>query len=366
MLQSFLETFSTLDDPRVHAKKNRHTLIDILVITVCAVLSGADDWVDVAHFGNAKQRWFARFLELPNGIPSHDTFGRVFSLLDPDAFADCFLAWMEGLSSLRSGRVIAIDGKTLRRSHGVARNPLHMVSAFCTESAMVIGQVATEEKSNEITAIPRLLDFLDLDGAILTIDAMGAQTAIVNQIHDSGGDYVIGLKANQKTLYDGAKRLFSNLGDELITHDEHDSSQGRDVLRSVSVTDELDSIAGTENWRGLRSLVLIITEQIDANGRLVIEKRYYLSSLPPDANVHAKAIRSHWHIENKLHWSLDVTFREDQSRVATNHGAQNLAVARHIALNLLRKETTTKGSLKTKRKRAGWNDDYLSLVLFGE
>lgn len=372
MLTSFIETFSGLAEPRVHENKIRHKLLDIVTITVCAVICGADDWIDVADFGKAKQGWFAQFLDLPNGIPSHDTFGRVFSMIDPEAFGSLFMSWVSQMATTTKGRVVPIDGKTLRRSHdGEDASPLHLVSAFCAANHMVLGQLATEEKSNEITAIPALLDVLDIEGATVTIDAMGAQKDIVDKIRDKGADYVIGLKTNQPKLHEGVEETFvgvdldTKASKGLDAHGTHDTSHGRDVIRGVFVTDDLSEVPAAKQWRDVRSVAMVITEFLDAKGRLKFERRYYFSSLEPDAKTHAHAIRAHWSIENSLHWVLDVTFREDYSRVRRDNGAQNLAVIRHAALNLIRQETATKGSIKTKRKRAGWDNSYLEKLLFG-
>lgn len=372
MLTSFIETFSVLADPRVHENKVRHKLLDIITITVCAVICGADDWIDIVDFGEAKQEWLGTFLELPNGIPSHDTFSRVFSMINPEAFGELFISWVSQMATRVNGRVVPIDGKTLRRSHDGGASPLHMVSAFCSEHRLVLGQVATEEKSNEIIAIPALLDILDVEGATVTIDAMGAQKDIVHRIRDKGADYVIGLKTNQPKLHEGVEETFAGVQldakatKKLGVHRSEEHGHGRDIVQQVFVTNDLSEVPAAEQWTDLRSVAMVITEFIDNKGRLTTERRYYFSSLESNAKAIAHAIRAHWSIENSLHWVLDVTFHEDYSRVRRDNGAQNLAVMRHAALNLIRQEKTTKGSIKTKRKRAGWDNSYLEMLVFSE
>jgi predicted transposase YbfD/YdcC len=371
MLSGFMETFADLPEPRVHENKIRHKLLDIVVMTTCAVMSGIDEWWFVADYARSKQRFFEQFLELPNGIPSHDTFARVFSLIDPDAFGECFVTWVTSVATCSDGRVVPIDGKTLRRSHdGDNAGPLHLVSAYCTDSALVIGQLATEEKSNEITAIPKLLDLLDVEDAIITIDAMGAQKDIVDKICDKGADYVIGLKTNQPKLHEAVERHFDGVHldteatSDLDVHVIDERGHGRERIQGAFVSSDLSSITMADEWTGLRSIVMVVTEQINKDGRLTTEKRYYLSSLGQDAKVTANAVRSHWHIENSLHWVLDVVFREDDSRVRVDNGAQNLAVMRHAALNILRQDKHSKLSVNGKTKKCGYDNDYLASVLF--
>jgi len=371
MLKSFIEAFSDLSDPRVHENKIRHKLIDIVTVTVCAVICGADDWVDITLFGHAKQKWFERFLELPNGIPSHDTFSRVFAMIDAEVFGQVFMSWVSSLATKADGRIVPIDGKTLRGSRdGDVASPLHLVSAFCADNRLVLGQLATEEKSNEITAIPALIEVLDLERAVVTIDAMGAQKEIVKAICAKGADYVIGLKTNQPKLYEGVEETFTGIHlDSKATKSIdirviNDNGHGRRIVQGAFVTGDLTEVPAAAQWENLRSVAMVITEFVDSHGRLKTERRYYFSSLEPDAEEIARAIREHWSIENSLHWVLDVTFREDSSRVRRDNGAQNLAVMRHAALNLIRQEKTTKASIKSKRKRAGWDNDYLATLLF--
>lgn len=369
MLKVFMEAFADLPEPRVHENKIRHKLLDIVAITVCAVMCGIDEWWFVADYGRAKEPWLRQFLELPGGIPSHDTFSRVFSLIDPEAFAVCFVSWVQSMATTAEGRVVPIDGKTLRGSNG-GDGPLHLVSAFCTDNALVLGQLATEEKSNEITAIPRLLDLLDVEGAVVTIDAMGAQKDIVDKICDKGADYVIGLKTNQPKLHDAVEAHFEGLHldsektNALDVHVIDERGHGREREQGTFVSSDLSGVPMKEEWTGLRSIVMVITEQINKDGRLATEKRYYLSSLNQDAKETAHAVRSHWHIENKLHWVLDVAFREDASQIKRDNGAQNLAVIRHAAINLLRRDKQSKVSLRGRAKRCGYDNDYLESMLF--
>jgi predicted transposase YbfD/YdcC len=372
MLDVFMDAFADLPEPRVHENKIRHKLLDIVAITVCAVMSGVDEWWFVADYGRVKEPWLRQFLELPSGIPSHDTFSRVFSLIDPEAFTACFVSWVQSMATTTEGRIVPIDGKTLRASNG-GDGPLHLVSAFCTENALVLGQLATEEKSNEITAIPRLLDLLNIEDAIITIDAMGAQKDIVDKICDKGADYVIGLKTNQPKLHDAVEEHFEGVhldteaADDLDVHVIDDNGHGRERVQGTFVSSDLSGICMREEWTGLRSIVMVITEQIDKNGRLGTEKRYYLSSCGQDAREAARAVRSHWHIENKLHWVLDVTFREDSSQIKRDNGAQNLAVIRHAALNLFRQSRQgDKISLRGMAKRCSYDTDYLPRMLFGD
>jgi len=368
-----MESFSALPEPRVHENKIRHKLGDIVVIAVCSVISGVDDWELMVDYARSKQSWFEELLDLPGGIPSHDTFSRVFSMIDPDAFGACFLSWVSSMATHVDGRVVPIDGKTLRRSHdGNNAGPLHMVSAFCSANSLVLGQLATEEKSNEITAIPKLLDVLDIEGAIITIDAMGAQKDIVDKICDKGADYVIGLKANQPKLHVCVEKHFDSLDlnskptENLDAQVTQEQSHGRERMQGTFVSADLSAIPMAEDWTGLQSIVMVITELIGKDGHPKTEKRYYLSSLGQNATEAANAIRSHWSIENSLHWVLDVAFREDDSRVRRDNGAQNLAVIRHAALNLLRQDKTSKLGIKNKRKKCAYDNDFLASLLFSD
>ena len=368
---ALLEHFATLPDPRI-ARHRWHKLSDILVIAVCAVLCGAESFPAIEDFGHEREEWLRRFLELPEGIPSHDTFNRVFRLLDPLKFQACFSSWMQAVAEETEGEVVAIDGKTLRRSFdkGRAKRAIHMVSAWATENGVVLGQRKVEAKSNEITAIPELLDLLALKGCIVTIDAMGCQRAIARNIVEQGADYVLALKGNQPTLEQAVARFFVR-GPKAAAHrtrsDYHDQTEqghGRVETRCYWITEELDTELTAAAWPGLRSIGMVEATRTLA-GETTVEQRFYLSSLKPDAPQFARAVRNHWGIENRLHWTLDVTFREDQSRLRTGHGAENFAVLRHIALNLLRQEPSKK-SMPRRRLACALNPDYLLKVLLGE
>ena len=365
------EHFGALTDPRRDHRK-AHGLLDIVAITLCAVICGADGWADVATFGRVKEAWLRTFLALPGGIPSHDTFGRVFALVDPDEFRRCFLSWAREVVGPPGEQVVAIDGKTLRRSHdrGVGKDALHLVSAWATANGLVIGQVATDAKSNEITAIPVLLKLLALEGATVTIDAMGCQTAIAAQIVEQRADYVLALKDNHEKLHDRVKRAFADADAaagtalplaDLVPHTTRDKGHGRIEQRrclTIGDPDYLAFIDPDHAWPNLKSVVLI--ESTRRVGTTVsTEARHYLSSLPADAKTLSAAIRSHWGIENRLHWVLDVAFREDDCRVRVGHAPENLAIVRHFALNLLRREPSRRASVDNKRLCAALEEYYL-------
>jgi predicted transposase YbfD/YdcC len=366
------EHFADLDDPRIDRTK-KHPLDNILVIALCAAICGADTWVDIELFGESKREWFGRFLNLTNGIPSHDTFGRVFAQLDAEQFQSGFISWVQAVYEVLHGQVVAFDGKTVRGSHnrGIGKKAIHMVSAWATESQLVLGQTKVNEKSNEITAIPALLDLLDLSGCIVTIDAMGCQKAIARKIVEQGADYVLALKSNQGTLYADAKTLFEDA--EAIDfagcdyHKTVGKNHGRIEIRECWATADPEYLAALykpEQWAGLHTVVMVRAERRSADKHQE-ETRYYISSLPGDAPQLSHAVRTHWHIENRLHWELDVTFREDDCRIRTGNAPQNMAVLRHMALNLLKQEQSTKRSLRGKRLKAGWDERYLAKVLCG-
>ena len=374
---SIEQHFATLTDPRVE-RTRVHRLGELVTIALCAVLCGADDWVAVETFGHAKEAWLRTFLRLPGGIPSHDTFGRVFARLDPTEFQQCFIAWVQAVLGAPPGQVIAVDGKTLRRSadRTRGREALHLVSAWATASGLVLGQEATAAKSNEITAIPRLLRLLVLEGCVVTIDAMGCQTAIAAQIHEQGADYVLALKGNQPTLERTVRTAFADRdpsGPDPWVPAEQDAAETLDKghgrlerrrYRALSDADLLACLDPIGAWPGLRSVVQVQATRRQGEQRTV-ESRYYLSSLAPDATVLGQAIRQHWAVENCLHWVLDVLFREDACSVRVGDGAHNLALVRQFALNLLRQERTHRGSLATKRFRAALDDAYLRRLLAG-
>ena len=370
--------FAELPDPR-RPQGTRHPLGEIVALAILGVLCGADDWTEVEDVAKAKQDWLKTFLTLPHGVPSHDTFGRVFARLDPRAFERRLVAWIEDLARRTGSRLIRIDGKTARRSGDApsAQAALHLVNAWCEANRIVLGQVAAGDKSNEITAIPELLDLLALDGAVVTIDAIGTQKSIAQRIREGGGDYLLRVKENQPNLHRQIRLFF----DDAIRHDfagaafaefPHDETQqtdgghGRIETRRLWSVGTIDWLQGRADWAGLRSIVCLEATRRPKNGAggPSTERRYYVSSLPADdAPALLEAARGHWSVENGLHWSLDVAFREDDSRVRSGDAAQNLAAVRRGVLGLLKNETTFKAGLKRKRKRCAMDADYLQTVL---
>jgi predicted transposase YbfD/YdcC len=371
MTNSVALYFSDLPDPR-SCHGQRYPLIALITIAICGVVCGAEDWVSIAAFGEAKQEWFKSFLDLPHGMPSHDTFGRVFERLDPDAFERCFQQWTRGLTKVLSGSV-SIDGKTLRRSIDSAskKAAIHLVSAWASEHNLVFGQLATDAKSNEITAIPKLLELLDIKGNTVTIDAAGCQKNIAKLIIDKGGDYNIALKGNQPTLEADVTKVFEDAKKEGWKDREHDTFEewdkghGRIERRTTTITWDAMILCKTSGFAGLRCLVQVERERIIA-GQSTVTTNYYISSVNTrKASVMGGICREHWGVENKLHWCLDVGFNEDQSRARKGHSAENLSRLRRIGLNMLKRDTTKKMGIKNKRLVAGWSNDFLIQLLAG-
>jgi len=361
-----------LPDPRVNRTRD-HLLIDVIVIGLCAILSGGEGFNDMEEFGRAKEAWFRTFLKLPNGIPRHDTFNRVFQSLDPEMFLDCFLRWTEGLRSVIAREIVALDGKALRRAIDKAKGTSmpHIVSAWAVDNGLVLGQVKVDDKSNEITAVPELLRALELKGCIVTIDAMGCQKKIASQIVEKGADYVLALKGNQETVHDEVSRYM----DDLIVrwkrdpqsvpglgfHETNEKDHGRTETRRFWQSCDVAWFADRDKWKGLHSFGVVESVR-DINGAISVERRYHLLSLTPNIHAYAKAARQHWGIENNVHWLLDVSFKEDQSRARNGHAAHNLATLRRLALNALKRAPGTL-SMRLKIKKAGWSNDYLLKVL---
>jgi predicted transposase YbfD/YdcC len=364
-----LRWFGDLQDPRP-GHNIMHLLSDMLAIAILAVICGAEGWAEVEYFAHCKHEWLKTFLRLPHGIPSHDTFGRVFSRILPEQFERCFLNWTAHLAKHRS-KLIAIDGKTLRRSFDSAsgKEAIHMISAWCQENHLVLGQLATEAKSNEITAIPKLLKLLDLKGAVVTIDAMGCQQKIAKTIADGEGDYILQVKENQHTLHESLKLLFAEglrddcQGVRYATADDVDKGHGRIETRTCWTTTDIKGIDPDRQWNGLKTVACVKSLRETAEGSST-QYHYYISSLAgKDASEMLQLIRGHWSIENTLHWTLDVQFREDDSRIRKGHSAENFSRLRRWALNLLKQDKTHKLGLKGKSKCCSWDHNYLLQIL---
>jgi predicted transposase YbfD/YdcC len=370
-LASIARHFEGLQDPRTGNAK-QHIFLEILIMAICAVICGADGWSDVELFAKNKKTWLKTFLKLPKGIPSHDTFGRVFGQIKPEEFQKRFIEWVRAIEELTAGQVIAIDGKQLRRSHDheSGKAAIYMVSAWATQNQLILGQTKVADKSNEITAIPELLQLLEITGCIVTIDAIGTQTEIAKTIVEGGGDYLLSVKENQGHLFEDIQYLFDvDVAQGFVG--EHSYSKtvnkghGRVETRECWAVDKEEYLALVrkhEHWKGLKSIIRIVSQR-QIGEEVEVQTRYFISSLPADAKMILKTKRSHWKIENQVHWVLDIAFREDECRVRKDHAAENLAVLRHMALNLLKKDKTAKGGIHAKRLQAGWNNDYLLTVL---
>ena len=366
---SFFHHFDSLEDPRIQ-RCQRHKLGDILFLAVCAMLGGANDFVAMEKFGHAKRAWLDKFLELPNGIPSHDTLGRVFSLLDSERFIGCFVSWVQTIHQVTAGEGIAVDGKTARASLDRAKgqNPLHVVSAWASANRVVLGEVMVDEKSNEITAIPKLLEMLELHGAIVTIDAMGCQKDIAKTVRQRGADYVLAVKGNQEHLEEDIVTHFAAVdeGSQRQRQRSHSTQRcqghGRVETRWCDAVPVPATLRHRDEWLDLRSIARV-TRVWTEQGEEKSEVRYFISSLPANATVLANAILGHWGIENGLHWVLDMYFAEDRSRARTEHAAANLAVLRRWIITLLRQDKTLKAGIEKKRLQAGWNETIMERIL---
>lgn len=369
---SLFQYIADLEDPRI--EKNRdHPLMNVLVIAILGVICGADNFVEIERYGLAQEEWLKSFLDLKNGIPSHDTFGRVFRWLDEAAFQEAFLKWTQSLCQVSEGEIIVLDGKKLRGSEEKAqkRPGIWMVSAWAKENRMVLGQKKVDEKSNEITAIPELLSRLDITGCVVTVDALNTQTKLAEAIVAAQADYIFAVKGNHGTLHEDLQLLFEgfeqdNYAEVLFeTSKSISETHGRDEIRQVFVVKEVeyrDYLRCASVWKQLKSLVKLITIRTTPQ-KTEVSTRYFISSWEASADDFLRAIRDHWQIENGLHWVLDIAFREDGSRIRKDHAPQNMAVLRHIALNLLKQEVSTKVGIAAKRKIAGWNRDYLLKIL---
>ena len=367
---ALIETyFGNLRDPRA-SHSIEHKLLDILIISICGTISGANDFAAIAEYGKSKESWLKTFLELENGIPSTDTFERIFARLNPTELQKCFIGWMEAVHKTTKGELLNIDGKTLRgaKEAGNSRSLIHMVSVWSATQHLVLGQKKVNEKSNEITAISPLLEMLAIRGCLVSIDAMGCQREIAKTIIEQGADYVLALKGNQGDLHDDVRQLFTSARAQKFDNIEHqfystvEKGHGRIEKRYYWTMGNTEFLIGAEKWTGLKSIGMVESER-NLNGVVSIEQRYYILSIESDVHRFSQSVRSHWSIENQLHWILDVGFDEDASQSCRGYSAENLAVIRHVGLNLLSRDKKTKVGVKTKRLKAGWDDSYLKDVL---
>lgn len=362
-MQSPINFFNSIEDPRVE-RTRLHALSDIIFITIAACLSGCEDWNEIELYAESKRDWLKTFLQLPNGIPSHDTFNRVFAAIDPIELEKCFVAWVQSVAKITEGQIVSIDGKRLCGSgeHG-KKTIIHMVSAWSSANNMVLAQQKVNDKSNEITAIPALLDVLVLKGCIVTIDAMGCQREIAEKIITKEADYILALKGNQGHLLDDVQEAFEQ-GEVASSTTTTDMGHGRIEKRTCYVISDISWACKADEWKKLQSLVKIDSERYHkSDGRTEHQSRYYISSLAADAAKLNAAVREHWAIENQLHWTLDVSFGEDQSQKRAGYAAQNFSLINKVALNMLKNEKSTKTSMKNKRHKAGWDNEYLKFLL---
>jgi predicted transposase YbfD/YdcC len=365
--RSLKDCFATLADPRT-GPAQQHELLDILLIAICALLCGAEGFTEMAEFGRCKVDWFRTWLRLPNGIPSHDTFNRVFGLIDPAQFRDCFVTWTQGLRTAIAGELVALDGKTLRGSRTCDCGPVHLVNVWAAQNRLVLGQLKVADHSNEITALPPLLRALELAGCVVTVDAIGCQKTVAREIHEADAEYVLALKANQGTLYHEVKTFLDDAharGFAGVAHQQLetvDKDHGRHETRRYWITETIGWCADRAQWEAWRSVGMVEAVR-EVHGRTTTERRYYLSSLPADAARFAAAVRGHWEIENCVHWVLDVQLGEDRCAVRQQNAVQNLATLRVLCLNQLRHDRRRRCGIRTKQKAASWDHDYLRALL---
>lgn len=367
---NIVKYFSPINDPRIDRTKD-HSLINIIIIAICAVICGAGGFVEIEEVGLSLKEWLKTFLDLPNGIPSHDTFGRVFSLINPDEFKSCFIEWIKSVNKITNGEVIAIDGKRLRRSYDKKKNKsaIHMISAWANCNNLILGQIKVDNKSNEITAIPKLLELLEIKGCIITIDAMGCQKKIAEKIINKKADYILAVKGNQPRLHEELVNFFDHALTTNFDGIEHKSTQtietnhGRKETREYFMVSDLDWLGCRYEWKGLEGVGIVKSTRI-LGEKISKEIRYYIISFSEDINKFATGVRSHWGIENKLHWVLDVQLREDDSRIRNSNAPENFAILRHVALNLLKKEKTLKRGTNCKRLKAAVDINYREKVLW--